>query len=245
MRSRIYLLGISFSAIVLLFGNVVAQDRIGAKVGLNLDYVDGDHALTDTRDPGIGLLFGITFKIPVNKNFTFQPELLLTEKGLNRSYIYPLNAFFTGTMEISEHARIWYLEVPLIAKFPFPMKGSWQPAVYAGSSVALRLFTSADGSYSTTPAGTLVEGSFDAPISNAEWFDYAILAGWDVTFPLMGRQVTPDLRYTLGLTDVFKEANISDAFAEGEEPVANYVTGETDSVKNSVFSFTLGMPLPL
>ncbi len=245
MQTRSYFLIIPVLTLILVAGTVTGQERIGAKVGLNLNYVDGDHALSDTRDPGIGFLFGVTFKIPVNNNFVFQPELLLTQKGVNRSYTYPLNSFFTGTMEISEHARIWYLEVPLIAKFPFPIKGSWRPGVYVGSSVALRLFTSADGSYSTTPAGPLPGGSFDVPISNTESFDYAVLVGWDVTLPLMGRQITLDLRYTHGLSDVFKEANIGDAFAEGEEPVADYATGETDSVTHSVFSFTVGMPLPL
>ncbi len=98
---------LSLSMVVLAITTVDSQIRVGVKGGLNISTFTGADA-TRTNIPGkanhLGLNFGGLVMIPIDKNFTVQPEAYFSMEGVR---------FDGGAYNLS------YINVPVLAKYRF------------------------------------------------------------------------------------------------------------------------------
>lgn len=186
-------LAISFS------NPAAAQDAVktGAKGGLNFATISGGDF--DTRT---GFVVGgfAKFDIP-DSPLAIQPEALYSQQG--------------GESNGNE-IRLDYLKVPVLFKFGLSSSGTVEPNLFAGPYAALRLIAEQEGG-----AGGLFGGSSNIE-SQTESVDYGADFGAGIDIDVGNSIFTMDVRYSLGLADVFQD----------------------ESGKHSVFSVSFGISLP-
>lgn len=157
----------------------------GIKAGVNAsDLYGGDINSSDTR---AGFNGGLFLNYRFSKYFAIQPEVAYTEKGSE-----------VGQGVVGEEGAVdynlSYLEIPVLAKFYIPTGGLVEPNIYAGPEVGFKL------------NGEANDNDLDDSVKDAE---FGLAFGGGVDFSLgnnptnLLRTIGLDLRYTLGLTDVF------------------------------------------
>lgn len=114
---------------VIGFTKVHAQDiEFGAKLAINYANLYGDY---DGDDSGVTSLinFGVMAEIPINKKFSFQPEIM-----------YSMQGFSTGNGN-DDLVNLNYLNVPLMGKY-YVTKGF---SIEAGPQIGFLLSAKNDG----------------------------------------------------------------------------------------------------
>lgn len=157
----------------------------GLKAGVNVSDFYGDDA--DGSDVRTGFSGGLLFNYRFHKYWALQPEVLFSTKGAD------LESGLTGENGSTEY-ELGYLNIPVLAKFYIPTGSTVQPNLYAGPDVGFKLYGDADNS------------DIGDQLKDAE-FGIAFGAGLDFNLGSdptnFIRTVGLDLRYTLGLTDIF------------------------------------------
>ena len=158
---------------------------VGPKLGVSITDLRGEDAYVGTSSRG-GFCGGLILHLPMSQIFSVQSELLFSQKGTNNQSIgYGNVPFATGRLRLS------YVEVPLLAK----LRISPGPFVEFGPTVSYLL--SASGEFSSSNSAVDIRPNFKD-------FDLGYAAGigfQDAKGRLLG------LRYSRGLTDVFKVGN--------------------------------------
>ncbi|SHF91515.1 Outer membrane protein beta-barrel domain-containing protein [Fodinibius roseus] len=157
----------------------------GLKAGVNVsDFYGDDVGQTDVRG---GFSGGILLNYRFNDYWALQPEVIFNMKGADVS---------SGL--IGENGPVdyefGYLNVPVLAKFYIPTGSLFSPHLYAGPEVGFKLY------------GDSNSNDIDDELQDAE---FGIAFGTGLDYNLGSdptdfiRTVGLDLRYSLGLTDVF------------------------------------------
>jgi len=174
----------------------------GLKAGVNVSDFYGDAA--EGSDVRSGFSGGLLFNYRFDDYWALQPEVLFSIKGAD------LESGLTGEDGPTEY-ELGYLNIPVLAKFYIPTGSATTPNLYAGPDVGFKLYSDAN------------DRDIDDQLKDVE-LGIAFGAGLDFNLgsnPVnFIRTVGLDLRYTLGLTDIFDTP---------EEPEA----------RNSVFSAAL------
>lgn len=157
----------------------------GLKAGVNVsDFCGNDAEGSDVRT---GFSGGLLFNYRFNDYWALQPEVLFSTKGAD------LESGLTGENGPTEY-ELGYLNIPVLAKFYIPTGSTVSPNLYAGPDVGFKLYSDANDS------------DIDDQLKDAE-FGIAFGAGLDFNLGSdptdVIRTVGLDLRYTLGLTNVF------------------------------------------
>lgn len=157
----------------------------GVKAGTNIaDFYGNGVQNSDTRTAFSG---GIFFNYRFHDYWALQPEVLFSAKGAD------LATGITGENSPVKY-ELGYLDVPVLAKFYIPTGSAFSPNLYAGSNVGFKLYGDAN------------ERDIDEELKTVD-FGIAFGAGLDVNISSrpadLIRTVGLDLRYTLGLTDLF------------------------------------------
>lgn len=180
--------------------------RGGIKAGLNIANVHGadvtSEFLFDTStDSRLGLVGGVFVCFNLSTNFAIQAEALYSVKGAKVS--------IPDDWEIT--ATLGYLEIPILAKYIIPYRGSVKPCLFVGPALAFNVthkFKSRDN-------GTPNEGNLEGIKST----DLGLALGGGVD---IGRNLRADVRYTLGLAKIAA------------------IGGVTFDIKNGAFSAMVG-----
>jgi hypothetical protein len=159
----------------------------GIKAGTVIsDFYGDDIEATDSRT---GISGGIFFNYRFHNHWALQPEFLFSTKGAT------LASGLTGEQAATEtEYQLQYLDVPVLAKFYIPTSSALSPNLYAGPNVSFKL------------SGDANERDIDDDLKAVN-VGLAFGAGLDFNLGSdptnLIRTVGLDLRYTLGLTDIF------------------------------------------
>ncbi|PKN79254.1 MAG: hypothetical protein CVU48_05895 [Candidatus Cloacimonetes bacterium HGW-Cloacimonetes-1] len=128
-------------AILTMFvGILVAQVKIGVKLGLNMANINSE-SLPINTDARFGAHLGAIMQYPLIPELLVQPELLFSMKGYSYESSEPE---FSQSIKV----RYNYLEVPMLLKYNAGIPEMWiQP--YIGPSVGFLLSAKAKGEYTS------------------------------------------------------------------------------------------------
>lgn len=95
------------------------------------------------------------------------------------------------------------------------------------------------------PNDPLNIGTFD--IGNTKSTEFSAVFGADLGIAMSGFNVVLDVRYNLGLTKAFEDADAMNGFLFNNDEwlLIDRTTGEADDMKNRSFSLSLGVSFPL
>ncbi len=204
-------------ALMLLLPNPSSATELkkGFKVGLNLAKLGGESMadlnayLGEDMKSKLGFCLGGYVTYHINEMFAIQPEVLYTMKGA--AYKEEIGG---------EILKVWinltYLEIPVLAKITVPSLGTFNPVLFAGPVLAIKL----SGRLKAESEGTTVE----VDVEDMKGIDFGLVigAGIDLGVDALGLgKLALDLRYTLGLTTISEFAD--------------------DDVKNRAFSLMVGV----
>ncbi len=175
-----------------------------------------------TNEAGVegrtGYVAGLGLSLPVTNDnfFVIQPELLYIQKGANFST--NLNSTRIGDTYIN------YLELPVLAKINFGGE-SFRAYVNGGPSIAYALFGR------TQENGTKVDIEFgdNADVTFNNRIDFGVQFGGGIGFKAGPGDLLLDLRYGLGLSNLFDQT----------------IGGTDPEAQNRVYALTLGYAIPL
>ncbi len=212
--------------------------HIGVKAGGGISDVRGDDRDSSVR-LGLAASAGGFLSCRLKNGIIFQPELLLAVKSLRREYDMLIPH---GNITFKESDRLWYLEAPLLVKFPFSAPPRSSPSVYAGPILTMKLAGTANGNYSAAGNPRVSSGSYSGAISNVRTFSLGIAFGGDIAFPVStSRLLIIDLRYSAGLTRAFTDIGDYGGSTSTEPAVVEPYTGSGLNVKNGTFVLSVGL----
>lgn len=199
MTTRFAAMGASLVAGLLLAAPAAAQDapfhprfRFGITAGANI----ADMSDTDGASTRNGMIAGGTLTMQLLRDFAVQPELLYAQKGVEGT--------FTDD-ETGERVKLTlkndYVEMPVLARYTFPLRAPIRPFVLAGPSFALSANCEAEGSSGGVSAS--VDCDRFASLND---FDVGGIAGAGLEMPVGRNAVTLGARYEFGFSEVFDES---------------------------------------
>jgi len=216
MRRSFY---IGLIAVMTIFFIMPASAQIfgiGVKGGLNFstlsgDFVDvnGDFGTDDVFSTQTGFVVGVSFNTSLFPLLSLQPEILYSEKGAKFDVLFD-DFDIPGVGDIDASIDLAYLEVPVLLKAGLPIPG-FSPFLYAGPSFAFNLSAEASYDIDVTVNGMRVSESGSEDISDEiKSFDVGIVLGGGVEFGLPTLKLHAELRYTMGLSNVYDLNNDND-----------------------------------
>lgn len=153
-----------------------------------------------------GLIGGGWARFPITDQVAFEPELLFVMKGAK------LDEAAGGTVGV----RVNYFEIPLLARYRWPINSDTAAYAIAGPSFGIRASSSVSFDGTIGPANEDIGSALKS-------LDLGLAFGGGVEW---GRFLG-ELRYTAGLTDM-----------------ANASFAHPDSLRNRALSLMIGMKLP-
>ena len=136
-----------FAALLCVAAPLAAQPSFGLRAGLNVSTIrpDGDVDLAD-RSAKLGFVGGVFAEVPVGSVVSIQPEVLYTQKGVNRD-------------APNEDVSVDYIEVPVLVKAGLPVSDLLDVDVFAGPALAFKLGNDDEAStvrYNSTNLGVVL-----------------------------------------------------------------------------------------
>lgn len=182
----------------------VKETSFGIRGGLTLYSIETEvsggffGSASETSGTKIGLAAGIFAEIPFNNVFSFQPELLLVQKGGSDSGDFSDEDDFFGDGESSDSESLTfnYLDLPLLARANIPLDRDFSPYVVAGPSIGYLLSVSASS------------GDDEDIDEFFKSFNLGFIIGAGVEFG----NLSVDLRYDIGLTNIFDDSFFEEEF---------------------------------
>ncbi|MBL7074740.1 PorT family protein [candidate division KSB1 bacterium] len=209
MIITLFVLAILFTP--LLSNSTLAQGIFkGVKVCMNLASVRGDSVENTNTYHKLGLAIGgyLTFKI--NEKFAVQPEFLYSMKG---------HKFEEGVpgiyMKVITSTN--YIEIPILGLYSIQDDAK----LFAGPSFGFYLNGEVEVEMSVESSFFFFDTTFTEDIKSDDVYtpDFGLIFGGSLT----EGKITVELRYYLGLKNVFKEKN-----------------GEPPDIKNTVIQLMVG-----
>lgn len=188
----------------------------GGKAGLNFAKVHGDDS--EGAKNRTGFTLGMYADMPLSPSFSFHPEVLYWQSGAKAE-----ESGFTATIKLD------YIQVPVLMYFRVPAKGESKmtPMFYAGPSFGIKA--------SAKVKGEVDGASAEASIDNAKSMDVGVCFGGGGEIAMGSNKLTIDVRYTLGLTQLF-----DDVTDPGDNDFVIDDEGTAPKVKNGVISILVG-----
>lgn len=185
----------------------------GVRAGVNFTTWGGDGVddLDPDPDRRTGFLAGAFVQLDFAGPFALQPELLYIQKGAVQESTTQEGTTVTRTFKLD------YIEIPVLAKFQFPLGGPFSPNLFAGPSIGF----SASAEAEDEVGGRSGTEDISDRVSSTE---FGLIFGVGGDFGIGAATITVDARYGLGLTSV-----------------DDGLTGNGDfSLNNQGFMFTAG-----
>jgi len=196
MKKRIVLLLLVVFALVQLSAYDVQAK--GVKGGLNIATTSEGFLEDIEPESKFGLIIGgfVTYKI--NDQFSFQPEVYFTMKGVEWD-IKKEDEYGSYLSEGSYNLN--YLEIPLLGVLNIPIKASFDPRLFFGPSIGINLSATweedSEDTYYNGNEYITESSSIDGDLDEASTIELGLTLGGAVVI----NQIIIDLRYNMGLTD--------------------------------------------
>lgn len=177
----------------------------GLGIGLNLS---GLHGTTVSQEASrkLGFTIGGFITYSLSNSFAIQPEIYYAMRGAK------MKEHYYGATSISYSVNLSYLEIPILARLRFSTQGKIIPQVFGGPF------------FSITLSGKEKGDGWENNIQDLRGYDYGLVFGGGIIFPLGQRNLRVDIRYNVGLATI--DANENPKFRE--------------SIKNNSFSILFG-----
>ncbi len=190
--NRIYT--IAFATCLFVFTSASqGQTAIGIKAGLNFPTWSGDGAPSSGKASLLGFNAGLVFNLEQTDLFSFQPEIIYTQKGAKYN-------FSGGSTQLKAN----YLELPLLAKFTIGTK-TLKGFVNAGPAVGYWM----SGESKVKAGSTEVTTSIDFNDSHNRLDFSAALGGGLMIAPDKGNPLSIEVRYGLSFLSIFEDTDSS------------------------------------
>jgi hypothetical protein len=185
-----------------------SQIKFGVKAGAVMANMSGDgwdtieamDSVTVEKKSLMGMAGGLFVEYPLGTSgVSLQPEVLYVMKGAKGETTMD-DVTFTRKLKND------YIEVPVLVKYNFTTAGKAAPFMFVGPVAAFNISSKSEDK---NPPDDPSFGDFD--IENAKGFDFGLTIGGGLGLA-MGQtgKLTFDLRYTLGLGDVFDDVAVAD-----------------------------------
>ena len=185
----------------------------GFKFGLNSANLDFSYTTTWARSPLSGFFLSAFYAVEFNKYIAFQPEICVSQKG---------TTWKSSDTNATSKWRLYYMEIPLLVKFTYPLNGGICPGAYIGPYGALLIGATEIYKENSNPEETT------NIYTDMNFFDYGLVIGgtleYRFTAPFRGRIIF-DVRYSWG-------------FANADKSIEDTLPGE--KAKNRVLTFMIG-----
>lgn len=179
------------------------------RAGITLSKIAGDD-LANVKNK-LGFTLGAAFNIPIKNNFSFQPELLFTQKGFKQE----LDTEFDGfDVSVDVDLTINYLEIPLLLKVGFD-EGPVNIFINAGPAIGIGLGgnfntkVSFEGFGSESASGKVRFGEDTDEEDDQIYFDNRLELGMQAGLGVMiSNKVIIDFRYNHGFTSLMDDEDM-------------------------------------
>jgi len=190
--------------------------KFGLKGGISSATVTGDDA--EGYESRSGIVGGVFTRLSLGGPIGIQAELLLVTKGAKMTFIDEATS-----LSVDMTLKANYFEVPVLLSGP----------VFAFSR-------SSKTEISTSVLGLDVGGDLDN--YNEKSTDLGLALGVGLDLSLARSVVVLEIRYTVGLQNMWEDVVIADIPSDLNSLVlyADDATGEAYKMKNSAISFTIG-----
>jgi hypothetical protein len=199
----------------LFMGVTVAQKsmKLGVRAGVNIATYNIDFGITPTGFVNpigntTGFTLGVPFELGISDLFAVQAELNFIQKGFSSSSEYSstgITAKSTGTFTVN------WLEIPVLAKIRFGSSEGISGGIFAGPSFGFGLSGSGKSTTTTTinnvPKTETSSNTLNFKDDKHSQVDFALNFGGEVNY----MNAFLDLRYQLGLTNMFTEKNVGES----------------------------------
>lgn len=201
--------------------------KLGVKGGISIADLRGDDAGGAKGKSGI--VFGVFTNIGLVKGWSLQPELLYVQKGTNGT--------FRNDLQVAETTlKANYIEVPILLKRTFRVRGPVAPSVFFGPALAFLQ------SSKTELSDRIYQfpASVDVDNYKEKSTDVGLVVGLGLDFKMSRTTLFLDARYTYGLSSMWEDVDVESA-PDDEIQYYDPITGEADDMKNSTLAFMVGM----
>jgi len=214
----------------------VREVQLGVRAGLSLYSVNSELTTgmfgTASSSSGYtaGFAGGLFLIIPLSDRFSFQPELLFVQKGGSEADDFTGDDDFFDDADESEEGSITlnYIELPLLARFNLPLDGEALPYVVAGPSLGYLL------------GADISNGDEEEELADFyRSFNAGLILGAGINY----RNFTADVRFDIGLTNIFDDSDLFSEFENDEfDDFFDDLFGEIEvTQKTSGFQITIGV----
>jgi len=181
----------------------------GPKMGLNISDFRGIDMPSEGEllDWKAGFCGGAFLAYPINDWFTVQPELLYSMKGMK-----------VGFLVWSAGISLDYIEIPLLAMLTIPTESRFTPNIFVGPAFGFNV-----------RAEVFVGEIGDTDVFDLEdavkFYEIGFVFGIGANIEVGPGEIMTDIRYIMGLTDVFDIDASEDSFVDAKNDVIAIMLG--------------------
>jgi len=191
----------------------------GAKVGMTMANITQTPAEWEQdKSFKTGFTGGVFLNYSITENFSLQPELLYTQKGVKDN-------LYDGLFTVDLTASFDYIELPVLAKYTFMPQKNFRPNIFGGPSVAFTMSSELEVS------ALLFSAEIDfSDLTHIT--DFGIVAGGGFDYSIGKGMIVCDARFYIGFTNVILSGDF--------EIDGSTQTIDEDDFKNYGFSLMAG-----
>ena len=185
-----------FLGLGIVISGFASTQQFGVKAGLNVSDINNGASGTDMKAK-TGLYVGVTATIPVSDEFSVQPELIYNQLGA-KTNLYDFGGIIGN---VSTTTKLDYISLPVMLQYNFPSN------FYLELGPEFSYMVSAKQGLSTS----IISPSTDINMDYLNRLNVG--AGFGAGYNL-NKNIGISARYTLGLTGLGKNGNVTDYFLE-------------------------------
>ena len=185
-----------FLGLGIVISGFAFSQQFGLKAGLNVSDINNGASGTDMKAK-TGLYVGVTATIPVSDEFSVQPELIYNQLGA-KTNLYDFGGIIGN---VSTTTKLDYISLPVMLQYNFPSN------FYLELGPEFSYMVSAKQGLSTS----IISPSTDINMDYLNRLNVG--AGFGAGYNL-NKNIGISARYTLGLTGLGKNGNVTDYFLE-------------------------------
>lgn len=185
-----------FLGLGIIISGFAFSQQFGLKAGLNVSDINNGASGTDMKAK-TGLYVGVTTTIPVSDEFSVQPELIYNQLGA-KTNLYDFGGIIGN---VSTTTKLDYISLPVMLQYNFPSN------FYLELGSEFSYMVSAKQGLSTS----IISPSTDINMDYLNRLNVG--AGFGAGYNL-NKNIGISARYTLGLTGLGKNGNVTDYFLD-------------------------------
>lgn len=185
-----------FLGLGIVISGFAFSQQFGLKAGLNVSDINNGASGTDMKAK-TGLYVGVTATIPVSEEFSVQPELIYNQLGA-KTNLYDFGGIIGN---VSTTTKLDYISLPIMLQYNFPSN------FYVELGPEFSYMISAKQGLSTS----IISPSTDINMDYLNRLNVG--AGFGAGYNL-NKNIGINARYTLGLTGLGKDGNVTDYFLD-------------------------------